>query len=50
MYMFMNVDMCTVFSVACSNLLRPAGIRLQSGTLSIKIYRGEDMPQSKLSS
>ena len=34
--------------VACRNLLRPSGVRLQSGTLAIKIYRGEDMPQSKL--
>ena len=28
-----------------SNLLRPSGVRLQSGTLYCRIYRAEDMPQ-----
>ena len=28
-----------------SNLLRPSGIRLQSGTLNVRIYRAEDLPQ-----
>ena len=28
------------------NLLRPSGVRLQAGTMSIKIYRAEDLPQS----
>lgn len=29
----------------CSNLLRPSGVRLVHGTLTIRIYRAEDMPQ-----
>ena len=28
-----------------SNLLRPSGVRLQSGVLYCRIYRAEDMPQ-----
>ena len=27
------------------NLLRPAGVRLQAGTMTIRVYRGEDLPQ-----
>ena len=27
------------------NLLRPSGVRLQAGTLHVKIYRAEDLPQ-----
>lgn len=30
-----------------SNLLLPAGVALRWATLSLKIYRAEDMPQSK---
>lgn len=29
-----------------SNLLLPAGVALRWATLSLKIYRAEDMPQS----
>ena len=28
-----------------SNLLRPSGVRLVPGTLTIRIYRAEDLPQ-----
>ena len=28
-----------------SNLLRPSGVRLVPGTLTIRIFRGEDLPQ-----
>lgn len=30
-----------------SNLLLPAGVTLRSATLSLKVYRAEDMPQSE---
>ena len=36
---------CLNFSLYYSNLLRPAGVRLQAGSLSIRVYRAEDMPQ-----
>ena len=29
------------------NLLRPAGVGLQDGVFTLKVYRGEDFPQSK---
>ena len=29
----------------CSNLLRPSGIRLVPGTLTLRMFRGEDLPQ-----
>lgn len=32
-----------------SNLLLPAGVALRSATLSLKVYRAEDMPQSESS-
>ena len=32
-----------------SNLLLPAGVTLRSATLSLKVYRAEDMPQSESS-
>lgn len=31
-----------------SNLLLPAGVAQRSATLSLKVYRAEDMPQSEL--
>lgn len=31
--------------VGYSNLLRPSGVRLVPGTLTIRIYRAEDLPQ-----
>ena len=44
--MFCFKFICVDKSLSCdSNLLRPAGVRLQAGTLSIKMYRAEDMPQ-----
>lgn len=30
-----------------SNLLMPAGVTMRSATLSLKVYRAEDIPQSK---
>lgn len=30
-----------------NNLLLPAGVTLRSATLSLKVYRAEDMPQSE---
>lgn len=33
-----------------SNLLRPAGVQLQPATYTVKIYKAEDVPRSKLSS
>ena len=31
-----------------SNLLRPAGVGLQDAVFTFKVYRAEDLPQSKL--
>lgn len=31
-----------------SNLLLPAGVTLRWATLSLKVFRAEDIPQSKL--
>ena len=31
------------------NLLRPSGVRLQAATMTVKVYRAEDLPQSKYS-
>lgn len=33
--------------LSSSNLLRPSGVRLVPGTLMIKFFRGEDLPQSE---
>lgn len=30
-----------------SNLLVPAGVSMRSATLSLKVYRAEDVPQSE---
>lgn len=32
-----------------SNLLLPAGVTLRWATLSLKVFRAEDVPQSKIS-
>ena len=32
----------------CSNLLCPAGVMLRPGMFSLKVYRAEDIPQSKI--
>lgn len=36
---------CFVFLFHGSNLLRPSGVRLVPATLTIRIFRGEDLPQ-----
>ena len=34
-----------LYFVSFSNLLRPSGVRLVPGTMTIRIFRGEDLPQ-----
>ena len=34
-------------NISCSNLLHPSGVMLRPATFSLKVYKAEDIPQSK---
>lgn len=45
-YLISNTRICSF--IFYSNLLCPAGVMLRPGMFSLKVYRAEDIPQSKI--